>query len=407
MFESLRMAPPDPIMGVGEAFRRDPNPAKINLSTGVFADARGRTAVLASVKEAEAHILRAETTKSYRPIEGAAEFCEAARTLLLGSQSVLVASSRALTAHTPGGSGGLRVVGDFLGRHRPGCTLWLSEPTWPNHDNIFAAAGLRIRRYPYFDVAANALAYDAMLRAVRRLPPGDALLLHGCCHNPSGVDPDPVQWRALTDVIAQRNLFPVIDLAYQGFGVGLEEDVEGVRYLLQHCPEAMVCSSFSKNFGVYSERVGALTMVAMNAHMAQVAMSHLKVVIRSLYSNPPSHGGAIVSTILRDDALRGRWERELSGMRQHLQAMRQLLAETLTAAGVPGDHTFITRQRGMFSFLALGEEQVRRLRDEHSVYLVGNGRINVSGVTPGNVTRLCEAIAAVCAERPRLREVTP
>jgi aspartate/tyrosine/aromatic aminotransferase len=395
MFEALQMAPPDPIMGITEAFRRDPNPDKINLSIGVFADSEGRTIILPSVKEAEARILDSESSKAYKPIDGAADFDAAARELLLGAEHPLIGAGRALTAHTPGGSGALRVVGDFLARHRPGKALWVSDPTWPNHPNIFRGAGLQLETYPYFDPASNAVAFTAMLSALREIPSGDSVLLHGCCHNPTGADPTLEQWREIAGVCAARGLLPVIDFAYQGFADGLEADAAGMREVLEHCDEVLVCSSFSKNFGLYSERTGALTVVAGSSEAAQAVMSQLKVIVRSIYSSPPSHGGDIVTTILRDEALRSRWDAELAGMRERINSMRHLLVDTLAANGVPGDHSFIMRQKGMFSFSGLTREQVQRLRDEHAIYIVGSGRINVAGVTPANVERLCKAIASV------------
>jgi aspartate/tyrosine/aromatic aminotransferase len=394
VFESIALAPADPILGLNDAFAQDPNPEKINLGVGVFQDASGKTPILASVKEAERRLLDAETSKGYLAISGSPQYASLVGKLVFGAEHA-IAEGRVATAHTPGGTGGLRVAADFIKQNVPGAKVWLSEPTWPNHPSIFRAAGLETATYPYFDAATNGLAFEKMLAALREIPKGDVVLLHGCCHNPTGVDPTADAWSQIGDVVAERGLLPLVDFAYQGFGLGLAEDAAGVRTLLRPGMEMLVVSSFSKNFGLYNERVGALTLVAKSAEAAQAAFSQIKVCIRANYSNPPCHGAAIVSTILGDAALAKQWEQELAAMRDRINTMRKLFVATLAAKGIDRDFSFIERQRGMFSFSGLKVDQVERLKKEFAIYAVGSGRINVAGMTEANMDRLCSAIAVV------------
>ena len=389
-------APADPIMGITELYNTDTNPKKINLSMGVFKDEQGNTPLLDCVKEAEAKIYATEDTKAYSAIEGFSSFNDAVLPLIFGTKHEAVTSGRAATIHTPGGSGALRVVADFLYKLSASKTIWVSDPTWVNHINIFETAGLQVKRYPYFDRATNGLAFDTMMSALKDIPSGDTVLFHGCCHNPTGVDPSNDQWQQISNLVHGNGLLPLLDFAYQGFAEGIREDGEGPLKLVQPGKETLICGSFSKNFALYNERTGSLTAVAADAAAVNVATSQIKSVIRAIYSSPPAHGGIIVSTILNDPDLRNQWESELKQMRERIQNMRQLLAETLTAKGVPGDHSFITRQRGMFSFSGLNSTQVEQLKNDHSVYIVGNGRINVAAITPDNCDALCEAIANVC-----------
>ncbi|MDG1000965.1 MAG: aspartate/tyrosine/aromatic aminotransferase [Pseudomonadales bacterium] len=395
MFESMDKAPADPIMGITELYNTDTNPKKINLSMGVFKDEQGNTPLLDCVKEAEAKIYATEDTKAYSAIEGFSSFNDAVLPLIFGTKHEAVTSGRAATIHTPGGSGALRVVADFLYKLSASKTIWVSDPTWVNHINIFETAGLQVKRYPYFDRATNGLAFDTMMSALKDIPSGDTVLFHGCCHNPTGVDPNNDQWQQISNLVHGNGLLPLLDFAYQGFAEGIREDGEGPLKLVQPGKETLICGSFSKNFALYNERTGSLTAVAVDAAAVNVATSQIKSVIRAIYSSPPAHGGIIVSTILNDPDLRNQWESELKQMRERIQNMRQLLAETLTAKGVPGDHSFITRQRGMFSFSGLNPTQVEQLKNDHSVYIVGNGRINVAAITPDNCDALCEAIANV------------
>lgn len=395
MFEKLEMAPPDPILGIAEAFAKDPRTEKINLSVGVYKDANGRTPVLRTVKTAEERILAGETTKSYKPIDGDPVYNRLVQTLLFGDEHEVIRSRRAVTADTPGGTGGLRVAADYVHTVAPDATVWVSDPTWANHPNIFRSAGLRVATYPYFDPTRNTLDFKAFQAAIEKIPAGDVLLLHACCHNPTGVDPSPAEWQTIAEIVAARRILPLVDFAYQGFGDGLSEDAAGLRALLLPGVEALVSSSFSKNFGLYNERVGALTLVAGDAAAAAVALSHIKIVIRTNYSNPPAHGAAIVATILSDPELHREWEAELASMRDRINGMRARFVDTLREKGVERDFSFIREQRGMFSFSGLDRDQVARLRDEHAIYIVGSGRINVAGMTAENLPRLCDAIARV------------
>lgn len=395
MFESLESAPKDPIFGLMEAFKRDPHPRKINLGIGVYRDEQGHTPVFRAVKLAEARLLEEETTKEYLEIEGSPAYAAAVQELVFGPEHEVITSGRAVTVHTLGGTGALRVGAEFLKKVNPTARVWVSDPTWPNHPNIFRAAGLAVETYPYFDPANNSLAFDEMMAALRAIPERNVVLLHGCCHNPTGIDPTPEQWAAIAEVLARRSLLPFVDFAYQGLGDGLREDAVGVLALCRRLPEMLIASSFAKNFGLYNERVGALTLVARSRETAEIALGHLKQVIRASYSNPPAHGAAIVTTILNDPQLRAEWEGEVKTMRERLNRTRQLFADTLASLGVTHDFTFLKRQRGLFSFSGLTREQVDTLREKYSIYIVGSGRINVAGINEANIERLCRAIAEV------------
>ncbi|MBI1321103.1 MAG: aminotransferase class I/II-fold pyridoxal phosphate-dependent enzyme [Candidatus Hydrogenedens sp.] len=395
MFESLTMAPPDPILGLTDAFKNDPRPEKINLSAGVYKNEANQTPILDSVKRAEQLMLERESSKTYLPIPGPEEYGACVRELLFGADHEVLASGRAVSAQTPGGTGALRVAGDFIHKNLPGASIWVSDPTWANHTAIFAAAGLTVKKYPYYDFANNTLDFDAMTAALRAVPKGDVVLLHGCCHNPSGMDPDAAQWATLAEISRAQGWLPLFDFAYQGFGDGLEEDAVGLRAFSTEGCELMVCSSFSKNFSLYNERVGGLTLVAANRDDAAKALSNLKVSVRCNYSNPPAHGGMIISTILGDAGLRSEWERELAQMRSRINHMRTLFVETLAAQGVTRDYSFITRQRGMFSFAGVTKEQVEELREKHAIYIVASGRVNVAGMTSKNMEHICKAFASV------------
>lgn len=395
MFSAFEKAQPDAILGLTEDFKKDPNPNKVNLTIGVYKDPNGATPVLPSVHEAEKRLLTAETTKSYLAIDGSPEYARAVQTLMFGADSPIVTGKRAATAHTPGGTGALRVAADFLAAMvKPGA-VWVTDPTWPNHPSIFEAAGLTVKTVPYFDAKANALAFEALTAALQAIPAGDVVLLHGCCHNPTGIDPTAEQWTTLATILAERKLLPMLDFAYQGFGDGLEEDAVGLRAIAAKCPEFLVATSYSKNFGLYNERVGALTLVAETAEAAETAQGHVKRVIRANYSNPPAHGALIVTTILGDPALRAQWEAELKGMRDRINGMRREFVAKLKARGVDQDFSFIERQKGMFSFSGLTKDHVKALKERFGLYIVGSGRINVAGLTDGNIEGACDAIAAV------------
>jgi aspartate/tyrosine/aromatic aminotransferase len=395
MFEGIDPAPRDPILGISESFKEDPNPKKINLSVGVYQDDSGRTPILESVRKAGQLVLERQKSMSYLPIPGSPAYAAAVQQLMFGKGHEVEASGRAATSHTPGGTGALRVAADFIHQHMPKATVWLTQPTWPNHPQIFAAAGVPTKKYPYFNANTNGLAFDECVAAIQRMPAGDVIMLHGCCHNPTGIDPTPEQWKKLADVIYDGGLLPFLDFAYQGFADGIEEDTAGLKALARPGTEFIVCSSFSKNFGLYCERVGALTVVARDKAAANNVQSQVKVSIRSNYSNPPAHGAELVTTVLNDSELRKLWAQEVGAMRNRINGMRELLVKTLKAKGLPGDYSFITRQRGMFSFSGLTPQQVEALKQKYAIYIVGSGRINVAGITEDNVEPLCEAIADV------------
>jgi aspartate aminotransferase len=395
MFESISAAPADPILGLADLFRADDRPNKINLGIGVYKDETGKTPVLTSVKKAEQYLLENETTKNYLSIDGLADFARCTQELLFGKESALISTGRACTAQTPGGTGALRVAADFLANQTSVKRVWVSNPSWPNHNNVFNAAGLEVCDYDYYDAVSHSLDFDAMVSSLQEAKAGDVVLFHGCCHNPTGVDPSAEQWQQLAQLSLEKGWLPLFDFAYQGFASGLDEDAEGLRIFAASHQELIVASSYSKNFGLYNERVGALTLVAASSDVAKTAFSQVKYTIRANYSNPPSHGAAVVATILSNDALRTIWIQELTDMRQRIQRMRQLFVNTLAEKGANQDFSFIIKQNGMFSFSGLTKDQVVRLREEFGVYAVNSGRVNVAGMTPDNMSALCEAIVAV------------
>lgn len=395
MFENITAAPADPILGLADLFRADDRPNKINLGIGVYKDETGQTPVLTSVKKAEQYLLENETTKNYLSIDGLADFARCTQALLFGTDSAIISAKRARTAQTPGGTGALRVAADFLATQTSAKRVWISNPSWPNHKNVFHSAGLEVCEYDYYDAANHQLDFDAMLASLRGAKAGDVVLFHGCCHNPTGIDPTAEQWAQLAELSKASGWLPLFDFAYQGFARGLEEDAEGLRIFAASHSELIVASSYSKNFGLYNERVGAFTLVAADSSVADTAFSQVKYTIRANYSNPPAHGAAVVATILGNDALRAIWEQELTDMRQRIHRMRQLFVNTLQEKGANRDFSFIIRQNGMFSFSGLNKDQVIRLREEFGVYAVNSGRVNVAGMTPDNMAALCEAIVAV------------
>lgn len=392
MFEHLTAAPPDPILGLTEAFRSDTNPQKINLGVGVYKNSDNKTPVLRCVKEAERVLLENEGSKSYLGIAGIEQLGGQVRSLLWGDR---IDDSRCGTVQTPGGTGGLRVAGDFLAERFPGLSMWCSTPTWANHPNVFAAAGLDVKNYKYLAADGASLDFAGMMDSLNDIPKGDAICLHACCHNPTGVDPTAEQWAEIAAVVKQRGLLPLLDFAYQGFGDGVDEDAQGLRTVLDTGVDALICNSFSKNFGLYSERIGALTAVAADATSASATLSNLKTTVRANYSNPPQHGGAIVSTVLASDELTQLWREELAEMRERIRKMRHAFVETMKVRCPDRDFSFIAKQKGMFSFSGLNRMQVDELRNTHSIYIVGSGRINVAGINEKNLDTLCDAIAGV------------
>ena len=395
MFENIKLAPADPILGLTDAFRADTNPLKINLGVGIYQDQNGKTTNLLAVTEAEALLLKSNAPKTYLAIEGGAAYGTALQKLLLGEGHPLLSSGRVKTAQSPGGTGALRIAADFLAQQKPGTTVWFSDPTWANHHAIFKAAGIKTDSYRYFDAAINGIDFDGLCAALRKIPAGDVVVFHACCHNPSGADPSHEQWKELAKIQQEVGFGVLFDFAYQGFGKGIEEDAIGIRTFADVCDELLVASSFSKNFGLYNERVGALSMIAKSAEEADAAFSQIRVAIRCNYSNPPSHGAGIVATILNSPELRKMWENELAAMRQRIAEMRSLFVKTLADAGATQDFSFIEEQVGMFSFSGLNKTQVDRLKKDYAIYIVGSGRINVAGMNQDNLPRLCQAIVEV------------
>lgn len=395
MFEKIQIAPPDPILGLSEAFRADQNPTKINLAVGVYKDATGATPVLDTVKEAERRMLADEVSKGYLPMTGDPTYGRCVRELLFGEEHEILTSRRLATAHTPGGTGALRVAADYLADQHPDAAVWISDPSWANHATIFAAAGVEVKKYSYRDPATNGLDFDAMYADLEKIPAGDVIILHGCCHNPTGIDPTPEQWLKIAELLAERSILPLVDFAYHGLSEGLEQDRIGILTLIKYVKELFICSSYSKNFGLYCERTGALTVVAADEQQVAAVMSQIKLRIRYIYSNPPAHGAGIVTTILSDSELKQRWVEEVGEIRNRINEMRRLFVTTMRAKGSDYDFSAIMKQRGMFSFSGLNKEQVARLRDEYSIYIVGSGRINVAGMTRDNMESLCEAILTV------------
>ncbi|WP_159564541.1 amino acid aminotransferase [Budvicia diplopodorum] len=395
MFEHITAAPADPILGLGDLYNAETRANKINLGIGVYKDETGHTPVLDSVKKAEQYLLENETTKNYLGIAGLAAFGVCTQELLFGTESSIIADKRARTAQAPGGTGALRIAADFIATNTSAKRVWISNPSWPNHKSVFKAAGLETPEYTYYNAEQHALDFDGMLASLEQAQAGDVVLFHGCCHNPTGIDPTEEQWKLLAKLSAERGWLPLFDFAYQGFAKGLEEDAQGLRIFTQSNPELIVASSYSKNFGLYNERVGAFTLIASDGETAERAFSQVKSVIRANYSNPPAHGAAVVTAILSNQSLRESWEQELTDMRQRIHRMRQLFVNTLQEKGAHKDFSFIINQNGMFSFSGLTSEQVLRLRNEYAIYAVNSGRINVAGMTLDNMAPLCEAIVAV------------
>ena len=395
MFEHIPPFGGDPILSLNEDFQKDPRPNKINLSIGIYFDDAGRIPVMSSVQRAEALVVAKGGPKPYLPIEGAANFRSAVQTLLFGAGHEAVTSGRVATIQSVGSSGGLKVGADFIARYFPGSQVWVSDPTWDNHRSMFEGAGLTVNTYPYYDATTGGLNFDAMLAVLRKLPAKSVVLLHACCHNPTGVDLSSAQWDALIPVLRERELIPYLDLAYQGFGDGIEADAHAVRALASAGVSFFIANSFSKSMSVYGERCGALSVVCPDAGQAVNVLGQMKFTVRRNYSSPPIHGGQIVATVLTDPELRREWETELGAMRERILAMRKKLYAMLKAK-VPGrDFEYFLTQRGMFSFTGLTAARVDKLREEHALYMVRSGRICVAGLNSSNVEATAVAIAAV------------
>ena len=393
MWKNIQPAPPDSILGLTEEFKKDQNPQKVNLGVGVYKDDDGNTPVLRCVKAAEKELLETQTSKSYLPISGDPAYAAAVQRLIFGENNDVITNKRAATIHAPGGTGALRVGADLIYKFTPDARVWVSSPTWANHNGIFGAAGFEISQYGYYDSDQKSLDFDKMIADLGKIPAGDVVVLHACCHNPSGVDLGSDQWAQVADLAAEKEWVPFLDFAYQGFGDGVDEDRFAVEQFAAAGVDFLVASSFSKNFGLYNERTGAITVVTPTAEEAGVAMSHLKTVVRTNYSNPPAHGGLVATMILDTPDLHKMWLEELAAMRDRIVNMRKSLVAGLAAHGVEGDFSFIEKQRGMFSFSGWSDDVVSRLRKDSNIYVVGGGRINLAGLTTANIEYVCKAVA--------------
>ena len=395
IFQDVPLAPRDPILGVTEAFNADTRPGKVNLGVGVYYDDNGKVPLLQSVRRAEAELQAAAAPRSYLPIDGVPGYVKAVQALVFGADAPVLREGRVVTVQSLGGTGALKLAADFLQRFNPGAGVWISDPSWENHRALFEGAGFKVETYPYYDPATRGLDFAAMAGRLKTLPARSVVVLHVCCHNPTGADPSRAQWGEIIEIVRAGGLVPILDLAYQGFAEGLEADADPVRRFVAAGIPVLVANSFSKNFSLYGERVGALSLVAANADEAARALSQLKRVIRTNYSNPPTHGARVVEMVLTHPELRALWERELAEMRERIKAMRQVLVERVQARGQNVDFGFVLRQNGMFSYSGLGKDDVARLREEHGIHAVDSGRICVAALNTGNVDRVAAAVAAL------------
>ena len=398
MFEKLNAIPPDPILGLIAAYAADPNPKRIDLGIGVYRDEAGNTPMLDCVVKAEKILLKTQTTKTYLGPRGVVGFNQAIGETILGKDNEVFKQNRVRTVQTPGGTGALRVAADLIKVARPEAELWASDPTWANHLALFPGAGVVMHSYPYFDAENSSLRFDDMTAALQQRGPGDVVLFHACCHNPCGVSPDPEQWQVIANIAGERGFTPMIDIAYMGFERGIEEDSLCIRLFAEQCPEVIFASSCSKNFAMYRERVGAISVIAGNAEKADAVESVIHNVTRKNYSMPPAHGPAVIDIILHSEELTAQWHVELTGMRNRINGLRKTLSDKIAAAGIERDFSFIQRQSGMFSFMGLTVEQVHRLRDEFAIYTVNSSRVNVASFNDGNMDYFIEALAVVLDE---------
>jgi aromatic-amino-acid transaminase len=397
LFASVELAPRDPILGLNEQFNADTNPTKVNLGVGVYTDENGKLPLLACVAAAEKQLVDAQKARGYLPIDGIAAYDKAVQGLVFGADSGVVQQGRVATIQALGGTGGLKVGADFLKRLHPQAKVLISDPSWENHRALFTHAGFPVETYPYYEAETRGVAFEALLAKLATSPAGTIVVLHACCHNPTGCDLSPAQWEQVIAAVKRYDLVPFIDMAYQGFGFGLAEDGAVVRQFLAAGLDFFVSTSFSKSFSLYGERVGALSVVCSSKDEAVRVLSQLKIMIRTNYSNPPTHGAQIVATVLTTPALRAQWETELAGMRDRIKRMRRALVDHLVNAGVPGDLNYIVNQNGMFSYSGLSAAQMLRLRTEFGVYGVDSGRICVAALNDGNLAYVAKAIAAVSA----------
>ncbi|GAA0536940.1 MULTISPECIES: amino acid aminotransferase [Rheinheimera] len=395
MFAQLQPVATDPILGLMAAYKEDPNPNKVDLGVGVYKDEQGHTAVLKCVKEAEALRLKNEDSKTYIGMAGDLGFNSHIEKLAFGQGHKVLLANRVTTAHTPGGTGALRVAAEFIKKANPNATIWVTSPTWANHISMFKAAGLNVKEYTYYDYSTKGLNEEGMFADLATVPAGDVVLVHACCHNPSGMDLTFAQWQRFAQLAKERGFTPLVDMAYQGFGSGLDEDARGLRYLADTVDEMLLCSSCSKNFGLYRERIGAVSVVSADSKISDIARVNLLSVVRSIYSMPPAHGAIIVANILDSAELTALWHQELAEMRNRINNYRQLIIDKLAGEGVTQDFSFITRQHGMFSFLGINKEQIARLRNEFSIYMVDSSRVSIAGLNHSNIDYFARSVAAV------------
>ena len=397
LFAHVEMAPRDPILGITEGYNADKNPKKVNLGVGVYYDDNGKLPLLECVKRAEQEMTQKASPRGYLPIDGLAAYDAAVQALVFGADSAAVKEKRIITVQSLGGTGGLKIGADFIRRVNPNAELWISDPSWENHRAVFEAAGFKVHTYPYYDAATHGVKFDAMIEALSKLPAGSVVVLHACCHNPTGVDLTADQWTAVIKTVNEHGLVPFLDIAYQGFGDGLDADGAVIRRFAEAGGPVFVSNSFSKSVSLYGERVGALSIVATSAEEAARVLSQVKRVVRTNYSNPPTHGGQIVATVLSSPELREVWEKELAQMRDRIKTMRTQLVEKLKVAAPKTDFSFVAKQRGMFSYSGLTKAQVHRLRDEYGIYAVDTGRICVAALNSKNIDYVADAIAKVIA----------
>ena len=395
IFAAVEMAPRDPILGLNEAFNADARSNKVNLGVGVYCDDNGKIPLLAAVRAAEKTRLEAMPARGYQPIEGSASYNQAVQNLLFGTESALLKDGRVVTIEALGGTGALKVGADYLRRLLPTAAVYISDPSWENHRALFESAGFRVENYPYYDAATRGVAFDAMKAALSGLPAGSIVVLHACCHNPTGADLSEAQWTEVVETVRVRGLVAFIDMAYQGFADGIEPDALALKLFAASGLQFFVSSSFSKSFSLYGERVGALSIVTASKEESARVMSQVKRVVRTNYSNPPTHGGAVVAAVLSSPELRAMWEEELAGMRERIRAMRSGLVDKLKARNVAQDFSFVARQRGMFSYTGLTADQVERLKSEFGIYAVSTGRICLAALNTKNLDYVADAIAAV------------
>ncbi len=395
MFEVLPLLPNDPILGLSIAYAKDTNLNKVDLGVGVYKNDAGQTPIMRAVAEAEKLRIARDTTKAYTPPAGVPGANEVSTRLVFGDGHPAVEAGRVRTVQAPGGCGALRVAAELIQRAKPGANLWVSTPTWANHVPLLGSAGLKLREYPYYDYANHSINFTAMLDTIKQIPRGDLVLLHACCHNPSGADLTRAQWDQVAEVLVERGIIPFVDMAYQGFGEGLEEDAYGLRMLATRVPEMIVATSFSKNFGLYRERAAALSLVFANPQQADAGFSQILNVARAIYSMPPAHGATIVDMILHSDELTQLWHSELTQMRERIAGLRVQLVQSLNALQQTRDFSFIAQERGMFSFLGLNVEQVHKLKNDYSIYMTDNSRISVAGLTTEKMDYVAKAVVAV------------